>query len=120
MKPESDRAGCALCQAQDGGTAPVAEAATDPRRVVQPDKKALLNRLRRIEGQIAGLAAMLDNDRYCTDILVQISAAKSALDGVAVQILSNHADGCVRRAIHAGGGEAEVAELMDVIRRMMR
>jgi len=103
--------GCAACESAD---------VVDPRRVTQPDKRALLNRLRRIEGQVAGLATMLDNDRYCTDILTQVAAVKSALDGVAIQILSNHADGCVRRAVKAGAGETEMSELMDVIRKMLR
>nr|WP_246495360.1 metal-sensitive transcriptional regulator [Ameyamaea chiangmaiensis] len=82
----------------------------------------MLNRVRRIEGQVAGLAAMLDNDRYCLDILTQVSAVKSALDGLAVQLLANHADGCLRRAIGASeaDGDAAIAEVMEVIRRMIR
>ncbi|MBB2162315.1 metal-sensitive transcriptional regulator [Gluconacetobacter sacchari] len=93
----------------------------DPgKRVRQPQKKALTNRLRRIEGQIGGVLNMIENDRYCVDILMQISAVKSALDGVAIQILSAHASGCVRKAVKEDGGDDAIEELLGVVRRMMR
>ncbi|AOX17644.1 metal-sensitive transcriptional regulator [Kozakia baliensis] len=88
--------------------------------VTQPDKKALTNRLRRIEGQISGVRHMVEDDRYCVDILTQISAVKAALDSVAVQILSSHANGCVRRAVMNNGGDAEIDELLKLIRKMIR
>ncbi|WP_249201359.1 metal-sensitive transcriptional regulator [Gluconobacter sphaericus] len=92
----------------------------DGRRVEQPRKKALTNRVRRIEGQVGGVLNMIENDRYCVDILTQISAIKSALDGVSIQILSSHANGCVRRAVQDDGGEDAIDELLQVVRRMMR
>lgn len=92
----------------------------DSRRVEQPRKKALTNRVRRIEGQVGGVLNMIENDRYCVDILTQISAIKSALDGVSIQILSSHANGCVRRAVQEDGGEDAIDELLQVVRRMMR
>ncbi|MBS1055831.1 metal-sensitive transcriptional regulator [Gluconobacter kondonii] len=92
----------------------------DGRRVEQPRKKALTNRVRRIEGQVGGVLNMIENDRYCVDILTQISAIKSALDGVSIQILSSHANGCVRRAVQEDGGEGAIDELLQVVRRMMR
>ncbi|MFW7269761.1 metal-sensitive transcriptional regulator [Gluconacetobacter sp. Hr-1-5] len=90
------------------------------KRVRQPQKKALINRLRRIEGQVGGVLNMVENDRYCVDILMQISAVKSALDGVAIQVLSTHASGCVRKAVEEDGGEDAIDELLGVVRRMLR
>ena len=90
------------------------------KRVEQPQKKALLNRIRRIEGQVGGVLNMIQDDRYCVDILTQISAIKSALDGVSIQILSTHANGCVRKAVQTDGGEEAIDELLQVVRRMMR
>ncbi|EHH68745.1 hypothetical protein GMO_00520 [Gluconobacter morbifer G707] len=92
----------------------------DTRRVEQPRKKALMNRMRRIEGQMGGVLNMIEDDRYCVDILTQISAIKSALDGVAIQILTTHANGCVRKAVQDDGGGEAIDELMQVVRRMMR
>lgn len=88
------------------------------RRVVQPRKKALLNRLSRIGGQVNGIAQMVEQDRYCVDILHQISAARSALNAVANQLLADHTNGCVRKAVLEDGGEEAIAELLQVIQRM--
>lgn len=99
---------------------PEAAPVSPGKRVVQPQKRALLNRMRRVEGQLAGIGAMIDEDRYCVDILTQISAVKSALDGVATEILASHAQGCVRKAVAEDGGEAAMGELIDVIRRLLR
>ncbi len=89
-------------------------------QVRQPRKKALLNRVRRIEGQVGGIMQMIESDRYCVDILTQISAVKSALDGVAVEILSSHTNGCVREAIEEDGGAEKISELMGIVRKLMR
>ncbi|MFT8431509.1 metal-sensitive transcriptional regulator [Acetobacter orientalis] len=96
------------------------EAPNTEKRVEQPKKKALINRLRRIEGQIGGVLNMVETDRYCIDIIMQISAIKSALDGVSIQILSDHANGCVRNAVQENGGDEAIDELLSVIRRIMR
>ena len=88
--------------------------------VVQPNKSALLKRLNRIEGQTRGIARMVEEDRYCVDVLTQLSAVRSALDAVAMQLLENHTKGCVRSALRSGNGEAVVDELMHVVKRLHR
>ena len=88
--------------------------------VVQPNKPALLKRLSRIEGQTRGVAKMVEEDRYCVDVLTQISAIQSALDALAIQLLENHTNGCVRAAIKSGNGVAAVDELMTVVKRFGR
>src|SRR3990170_1329897 len=88
--------------------------------VVQPRKPSLLKRLNRIEGQVRGVAKMVEEDRYCVDVLTQISAIQSALDALAIQLLENHTNGCVRAAIKSGNGEAAVEELMAVVKRFGR
>jgi len=85
--------------------------------VVQPNKSALLKRLNRIEGQVRGVAKMVEDDRYCIDVLTQISAIRSALGALAMQLLESHTKGCVRSAIRSGDGEAAVDELMAVVKR---
>ena len=88
--------------------------------VVQPNKSALLKRLNRIEGQARGVAKMVEEDRYCVDILTQIAAIQSALDGLAMQLLASHTNGCVRSAIKSGDGDAAVDELMSLVKRFAR
>lgn len=86
--------------------------------VVQPDKARLVARLNRIEGQVRGITRMIEDDRYCVDVLTQVAAVKSALDGVAMQLLENHTHGCVARAMRDGDGSAAIAELMGVVRKL--
>ncbi|MBT9430211.1 metal-sensitive transcriptional regulator [Candidatus Symbiopectobacterium endolongispinus] len=86
--------------------------------MVQPRKKALLNRLNRINGQVNGIGHMIEQDRYCVDILNQISAARSALNAFANQLLADHTNGCVRKTVLDDDGEAAIAELLQVIQRM--
>jgi CsoR family transcriptional regulator, copper-sensing transcriptional repressor len=85
------------------------------------DKAAVQTRLRRIEGQIRGVQRMVDEDRYCIDVLTQVSAVKAALDGVALVLLRDHVEHCVTDAVRAGGGEGEekVQELTDAIGRFL-
>ena len=90
------------------------------KRVVQPHRAALLTRLNRIEGQVRGVAAMIGEDRYCVDVLTQIAAIRSALDAVAMQLLEDHAHGCVQSAIRAGKGDEAVDELLTVVKRLSR
>jgi CsoR family transcriptional regulator, copper-sensing transcriptional repressor len=78
-------------------------------------KEALLKRLRRIEGQVRGLQRMLEEERYCIDILTQISATTAALDGVALGVMEDHVQHCVRE-----GGDEKVGELMDAVARLVR
>jgi DNA-binding FrmR family transcriptional regulator len=79
------------------------------------DAVAVTRRLRRIEGQVRGLAAMVEDARPCVDVLTQISAVRSALDAVALAMLRDHARGCVRDAVLRGRGDAAIDELVDVL-----
>ncbi len=84
-------------------------------------KDDLQARLKRIEGQVRGIQKMIDNDRYCVDILVQLAAVKSALQQVALTLLESHTRGCVVDAItHHEGAEEKIDELMEVIRRFTK
>jgi DNA-binding FrmR family transcriptional regulator len=87
------------------------------KRVVQPRKQTLLKRLNRIEGQVRGVAHMIQNDRYCVDVITQLTAARAALEAVALRLLEDHAQGCVQSAIRRGRGEHAIDELMQVVRK---
>jgi DNA-binding FrmR family transcriptional regulator len=82
-------------------------------------KDALQNRLRRIEGQVRGVQSMVEDDRYCIDVLTQISAIQAALDKVALGLLDDHARHCVMGADDAGKAEM-TEELMAAVARLMR
>jgi CsoR family transcriptional regulator, copper-sensing transcriptional repressor len=85
-------------------------------------KDDYLKRLRRIEGQIRGLQKMVEDDKYCIDILTQISAATKALQSVAIALVEEHIAHCVANAIAEGGPEADakVKEASDAIARLVR
>lgn len=87
-----------------------------------PDKEAYLRRLRRIEGQVRGLQRMVEEDKYCIDILTQVSAATSALQSVALGLMEDHLGHCVTRAAAEGGEVAaeKVREASDAIARLVR
>jgi CsoR family transcriptional regulator, copper-sensing transcriptional repressor len=82
-------------------------------------KDQLQKRLRRIEGQVRGIQGMVDEDRYCIDVLTQISAVQAALDKVALGLLDDHARHCVMGAAEDGQGEM-TDELMAAVGRLMR
>ena len=86
------------------------------------DKSAVLSRLRRIEGQVRGLHRMVEEDTYCIDVLTQVSAATRALENVALLLLEDHLDHCVRDAARRGGPEADakLAEASAAIARLVR
>ena len=86
------------------------------------DKEAVLRRLRRIEGQVRGLQRMVEEDSYCIDVLTQISAATRALESVALELLGDHLDHCVREAVARGGSDADakVREARQAIERLVR
>ena len=86
------------------------------------DKQALLNRLKRVEGQVRGLQRMVDEDTYCIDILTQVSAATKALENVALSLLDQHLHHCVTDAARNGGPEADkkLAEATAAIARLVR
>jgi DNA-binding FrmR family transcriptional regulator len=85
-------------------------------------KEAHLKRLRRIEGQVRGIERMVEDDRYCIDILTQVSAATSALQSAALALLEEHLGHCVADAVREGGAEADekVAEASAAIARLVR
>jgi DNA-binding FrmR family transcriptional regulator len=77
-------------------------------------------RLKRIEGQVRGLQKMVDDDRYCIDVLTQVSAAKAALDAVALVLLEDHTAHCVVDAIQAGDGSQKIRELNEAVERLVK
>ena len=84
------------------------------------DKQRILTRLRRIEGQARGLAKMVEEDRYCIDIMQQIASLRAAADAVAIVLLRDHLDGCVREAVLGGGGAEKIDEVVEAVRRYSR
>jgi CsoR family transcriptional regulator, copper-sensing transcriptional repressor len=83
------------------------------------DKEAVLKRLRRIEGQVRGVERMVEEDRYCIDVVTQVTAIQAALDKVALELLTDHASHCVIGA--APGEQAErTEELMATVKRLLR
>ena len=85
----------------------------------EKEEKDLINRLNRLEGQIRGIKAMVQDERYCTDILVQVSAVQSALNSFATKLLSNHIKTCVAQEIEDGNGDDAINELCDTIKKML-
>ena len=94
-----------------------AEQTTD--HAYAPKKDALLKRLRRIEGQVRGIERMIEEDRYCIDVVTQITAAEAALDKVALELLTEHAHHCVVGADESQQ-EDRTEELMGAIKRLLR
>lgn len=86
------------------------------------DKAKVLARLRRIEGQVRAIEQMVDDDKYCIDVLTQISAANSALKSVALLLLDDHLNHCVRQASAEGGDVADekLVEASAAIARLVR
>jgi len=83
----------------------------------------VVNRLKRIEGQVRGIQRMVEDDRYCIDILTQIQAIKAAIGKVESEVLRNHARHCVREAIASGDEEDQTtkfAELIDLFEKVKR
>ncbi len=91
------------------------------RKKIRDDKERhdLMNRLKRIEGQVRGLQRMLEEDAYCPDILTQASAVNSALNSFCRVLLANHLRSCVTEDIRAGRDEA-VDELVDTLQKLMK
>ncbi|MBR6364566.1 MAG: metal-sensing transcriptional repressor [Lachnospiraceae bacterium] len=85
----------------------------------EEQKKSLLNRLKRLEGQIRGLEKMVEEDAYCNDILQQSMSASSAMDGFNQELLGYHVKGCVTEGIK-NGNEEIVDELLKTVRKLMK
>lgn len=86
------------------------------------DKENYLKRLRRVEGQVRGLQKMVEDDKYCIDILTQVSAVTRALQSVALGLLEDHLGHCVTQAVAEGGdaADAKVREASDAIARLVK
>lgn len=87
------------------------------------DKETIIKRLNRIEGQVKGIQKMVEDERYCVDILVQISAIRSAINRVGNIILENHIKGCVSNSIKEGEtqeSEELISELMETINKFTK
>lgn len=85
----------------------------------EQQKKKLMNRLKRIEGQVRGVQRMLEEDAYCAEILIQVSAINSALNGFNKELLNAHLHTCVAEDIRAGKDES-IDELAELLRKLMR
>ena len=78
-------------------------------------KKDSLVRLKKIEGQIRGIARMVENEKYCIDIINQITAAENALNVVSKNVMKRHVESCVKEAILKGEGQAKINELIETV-----
>jgi DNA-binding FrmR family transcriptional regulator len=83
-------------------------------------KSQVKGRLKRIEGQIRGVEKMVDDDRYCIDVLTQVGAVKAALDAVALLLLEDHTEHCVVEAIQAGDSSTKIRELNEAVERLVK
>jgi DNA-binding FrmR family transcriptional regulator len=83
------------------------------------DRQLVLRRLARVEGQVRGIARMIERDEYCIDILQQTAALRAAVDAVAVLVLEDHIAGCLRTAVETGSAQEYTDEVMDVVRRTL-
>jgi DNA-binding FrmR family transcriptional regulator len=91
----------------------------DHKKRTEAERRALMNRLKRIEGQIRGIEQMLERDAYCPDILMQVSAANSALNSFSRELLAAHIRGCVAEDIRAGNDET-IEELVKVAEKLLK
>jgi DNA-binding FrmR family transcriptional regulator len=83
-------------------------------------RKNILTRLRRIEGQLRGIQKMVEDDKYCVDVLIQLSSVIAASQKVGLIILKDHINGCVRNAVKKEDGESYVVELVNVVEKFMK
>ncbi|MBI4187599.1 MAG: metal-sensitive transcriptional regulator [Chloroflexi bacterium] len=84
------------------------------------DKSSLLARMKKIEGQAKGIQKMIEDERYCIDIVQQLAALSAAVDELSLIILQGHIEGCVTDAIREQHGEEQVKELMETLRKAMK
>jgi DNA-binding FrmR family transcriptional regulator len=89
------------------------------RHAYSKDKSQLVRRLSRMEGQVRGIARMIEREEYCVDILQQTAALRAAVDALSVLVLEDHVQGCVRTAAERGEADAYVHEVIDVVRRTL-
>ena len=96
------------------------QAATGVTRGYSATKDQLLTRIRRIEGQVRGIGKMVEDDRYCIDVLTQISAIQAALDKVGLGLLDGHARHCMREGASEGRADEMTTEMMAAVGRLMK
>lgn len=85
------------------------------------EKEAILKRLKRVEGQVKGIQKMIKEDRYCSDILIQIAAVRSAINKVGGIVLENHLKGCVKNSLYDDDNNEEVIdELIEIMLKFMK
>lgn len=96
-----------------------AAAASTFRHSYSKDRAQLLRRLSRLEGQVRGVARMIERDEYCVDILQQTSALRAGIDSLALLVLEDHVAGCLRTAVTTGDAAAYTDEVLDVVRRTL-
>jgi CsoR family transcriptional regulator, copper-sensing transcriptional repressor len=99
--------------------APHGTESTTFRHSYSKDRAQLARRLSRIEGQVRGIARMIEREEYCIDILQQTAALRAAVDAVSIMVLEDHVQGCVRTAAEHGEADRYVEEVIDVVRRTL-
>jgi len=102
-----------------GGRRPTSGATDHFRHSYTKDRATLVRRLARMEGQVRGIARMIEREEYCVDILQQTSALRAAVDSLSILLLEDHVQGCVRTAAARGEADAYVDEVVDVVRRTL-
>jgi DNA-binding FrmR family transcriptional regulator len=101
----------------------IAKSTSRQARVPAPGRKhgeEIVARLRKATGQLGGVRRMYEDDRYCIDVLDQLSAVTAAIDSAALLILEDHINACVREAMYTGTTDEKVAELVSAVRRYVR
>lgn len=84
------------------------------------EKQKMINRLKRVEGQVRGIQKMIEDDRYCVDVLIQLSATQAAIKKVGYSLLERHTKTCVAGAIKEGGGDGHIDELLKVFQQFAK
>lgn len=88
--------------------------------MVRGNKDDLLQRLKKIEGQVRGVSRMIEEDRYCVDVLMQIAAIRAGITKIGVTVMEDHIRGCVTKAIKENQGDQQVDELMDILLKFVK
>lgn len=83
-------------------------------------KKDLLTGLKTVEGQVRGISKMVEEDRYCVDILVQLAAVRARINKIGLAVMESHTRGCVTKAIQEGHGEGHINELVDILSQFVK
>ncbi len=108
-----------MAETTAGRRSPHGAESTTFRHSYSKDRAQLVRRLSRIEGQVRGIARMIEREEYCIDILQQTAALRAAVDAVSIMVLEDHVQGCVRTAAEHGEADRYVEEVIDVVRRTL-